>query len=81
MIQPTFSRISSKLLRGMFGSTLWHPAESSAADTQTGHVKKNKNKTDLMDFCSPQPASHSVSACGRRAIKEGTGHFATGKGS
>lgn len=71
MIQPTFSRISSKLLRSMFGSTLWHPAECNTSDTQTGHVRKNKNKTDLLDFYSLQPASCSFSACGRRAAKEG----------
>lgn len=44
MIQPTFSRISSKLLRSMFGSTLWHPEERNTSDTQTRHVRKNKNR-------------------------------------
>lgn len=71
MIQPTFSRILRKLLRSMFGSTLWHPGVRVASDTQTGHVRKNKNKTDLSYFYTVQPAWHSRSACGRGAAKDG----------
>lgn len=71
MIQTTFSRISSKLPQSMFGSTFRHPGECSTSDTQTRHVKKNKNKTDLLDFYSLQPGACSVPAGDRGAVKEG----------
>lgn len=71
MIQPTFSRILRKLLRSMFGSTPWHPGVCVASDTQTGHVRKNKNKTDRLYFYRVQPAWCSRSACGRGAAKDG----------
>lgn len=56
----------------MFGSTPWHPGVCVASDTQTGHVRRNKNKTDLLYFSSLQPAWRSRSACVRGAAMDGS---------
>lgn len=78
IIRPTFSRISNKLPPSMFGSTHWHPVEHNTPDTLTRHVKKNKNKPDLLEFLNQHHvASLHVAAEQLRRV----GRFATGKGS